>query len=173
MGNSIGASSIGALMIMLAAACGTGVDSDPGSSGDSGSDASVTPHGSSNACPEVDGPRHDYATPDELTQLMIGRWVHCAGPPPFVLDGSAGVEFTADGRYYQLVEDGGDKLVRGTGFSAEGKWDVSGTPDGNFVRLWFIPNAYFSDTPQFEDGPRRLAFLVPSDPEFAVYQLIP
>jgi hypothetical protein len=105
---------------------------------------------------------------------MIGRWIHCKGPTPFVLRGSAGVELTADGKYYLLREDSGGKLVRGTGFSAEGKWDVVNVAGNNFVQLWFIPNSYFSDIPQFEDNPRRLVFPLWSDPDpLSVYQSIP
>jgi hypothetical protein len=160
--------SIGALMIMLGAtACGAGVDSDP-SSGLGDDDGPGVFHGSSNVCPEADGPRHDYE-PEQLAGLMTGKWIHCAGPTPTLLDGSAGVELAADGKYYTLVKDGSGALVRGTGFFSEGTWET----ENGFVNLHFIPNSYWPNAPLFEDGPRRVGFYMQLEEEFAVYQAVP
>src|SRR5579859_7750746 len=130
--------SIGFAFAMIAmAACGTGVESDPGSTAGStgGSDPGSHPgsgsdpggsgsgssdgtfHGSSGICPQPDGPRHEYSTQAEATALITGIWIHCAGPTPTPFEGSIGVDINADGNYYKLVSDGHGGMVRGTGFS--------------------------------------------------------
>lgn len=157
--------SIGALMVMLgAAACGTGMNGDPIS--DPGDGTGVF-HGTSDVCPEADGPHRDVA-PEELAGLLTGRWIHCTGPTPFPLRGSAGVEFAADGKYHQLVKDSSGAIVRGTGFVSQGTWEV----DEEFVLLWSTPSSRWGSTPVFEEGPRRLGFYEGAE-GFAVYQAIP
>src|ERR1043166_1977715 len=122
---------IGYLLAMLViAACGTGVDSDPrstvGTVGSDGGDAAS--EGTSNPCAGADGPRHDYTTAYELTQLMTGTWVQCTPVSPTLLNGK-GLEFLADGTYYLLVSDGHGGLARGTGFASQGAWEVKDIPE--------------------------------------------
>jgi hypothetical protein len=155
--------SIGALMTILGlAACSASVESDPTQPGDG---ASVV-HGTSDACPEPDGPRR-VTPPEELADVITGKWIHCTGPTPFPLDGSAGVEFAADGKYYQLVTDSSGALVRGTGSTSQGTWEV----DEHFVLLW--SSTRWGGAPLFEDSPRRFGIYMASERQFAVYQLIP
>lgn len=159
--------SIRALMIMLSvAACGATVDNDPGAGADDGSDPR---QGGANRCPEPDGPRHDYTTSEELTGLITGKWIHCTGDTPFPLDGSVGVEFTADGKYHTLVKGTGGAIVRGAGLASEGVWKVK----EGWLQLWVTPSVLYNDTPLFEDSPRRVALATSFDGDFAVYQSIP
>jgi hypothetical protein len=165
--------SIGYLFAMLAvAACGTDVEIDStsavGSGNGSNPDLDPDPL---KVCPEPEGPRHDFTTLDEATQLIIGTWIHCTGPTPTPLQGSSGVEIAADGKYYALVSDGHGGLVRGTGFSSQGTWDMKG--EGSvFLELWPTPSSEVLDTPLFEDNPRRFAFDQTHAGNFAIYQAI-
>jgi hypothetical protein len=170
--------SIGFVFAVFAiAACGTGVESDPGSTGGgsdpgSGSDPdSGTFHGSSGICPQPDGPRHDFTTQAEATALITGIWVHCAGPTPTPFQGSIGVDINADGKYYKLVSDGHGGMVRATGFSSQGTWDLKDEPPV-FVEFWMTPSSLVLNTPLFEDNPRRFAFDQAHTFDFAIYQLV-
>jgi hypothetical protein len=153
---------ISCLLTMLTmTACGTGVQSDPragsGSSSDSDNGESGPFQGTSNACPEIDGPRHPYATLDEARPLIIGRWIHCVGPTPTPLNDGIGIEIAADGKYYMLVSDGHGGLMRGTGFTAQGTWDLNESGDV-FLELWPRQSTEILGSPVFEDHPRRFAF---------------
>ena len=170
---------IGYLLAMLViAACGTGVDSDPrstvGTVGSDGGDAAS--EGTSNPCAGADGPRHDYTTAYELTQLMTGTWVQCTPVSPTLLNGK-GLEFLADGTYYLLVSDGHGGLARGTGFASQGAWEVKDIPETGrrdliILSLEPVPGSYMGDTPLFEDHPRRFAFDPNATGTLVVYQAI-
>jgi hypothetical protein len=148
------------LLVVLTAACGTGMDGEPTPVGSVGGGPSPGDAGAPSAspCAAPEGPLHDYTTAAELEALVLGKWLQCSGPRPPTLDGSRGVEFAADGRYFVLVDDGRGGLARGGGFTSEGRWDTS-QATGTVVFLWFhpTPSSQFGDTPLFEDGPRRFA----------------
>ena len=169
--------SIGALFTMLAmAACGTGVESDPILSGQTDAGSGGNPdefHGSSSTCPEIDGPRHDYATLTEANQLITGSWIHCKGFTPIPFADGVGAEFAPDGKYYVLVSDGHGQLVRGTGFPSQGTWDMKQDPgEPIFLEIWMTPSSLILNTPLFEDGPRRFALPGAFGSDLAIYQVV-
>jgi hypothetical protein len=181
--------SIGFVFSMITmAACGTGVETDPSSTGGTGgsdpgnsdpggsdSDGGVL-HGGSGACPQPDGPRHDYSTVAEATALIMGIWIQCSGPTPTPFQGSIGLDINADGNYYQLVSDGRGGMIRRTGLSSQGTWDLKtivGEPVPTvMLSFWMTPSDVMGDTPLFEDNPRRFAFDQTHSSNWAIYQLV-
>jgi hypothetical protein len=152
-------STIVSIVFLLAAACGAGVQSEPKQIGGPGQAE----------CSAADGPLHDYSTPAELNQLIVGTWVHCSGPA--VMGGGDGIELVADGTYHVLLDDGQGGLVRETGFDGQGTWvGITITPTS--VEFAWDNAAHTGDEGYvtFEDQPRKflLALQEPS-----IYALLP
>jgi hypothetical protein len=69
---------------------------------------------------------------------MVGSWVRCTDATVLCSD-EAGLEFTADGTFYQLYADDSGRLWRGRGWGRRGWWEtlVDATqPDVYQLRLY-------------------------------------
>lgn len=67
----------------------------------------------------------------DLEHRLLGRWYDCKEPATYPFGGdAAGIEFTADDRWYFLRLDGGD-LVRETGFGRAGTYEILDTSGMN------------------------------------------
>ncbi len=104
----------------------------PAVAGDAGQ--TPTPETLAGLCAESPGGARDYADLAEARAALVGAWATCAhGEQPFGIGGGgAGLEFTADGRWYELVEQGG-RLVRGLGFDQTGTWFVDFEPGDSTI----------------------------------------
>ena len=119
-------------------------------------------------CDAPDGTLHPYSQAAELEQIVVGRWVHCSGPP-LLLHGDEGIELLGDHSYYGLASDGAGNLVRKTGFDFQGNWhalqlsptDVEFTYNDGEGGL------------KLEDGPSRFALPVDTEGNESVYALLP
>ncbi|HUJ59097.1 MAG TPA: hypothetical protein VLX92_11415 [Kofleriaceae bacterium] len=155
-------------LILLVAGC-AGVHSDPSQVAyiavNSGTDAP-------SACDEPEGPEHPYSKKSELDALVVGRWLHCSGGT-FLPDEQAGIEFTADGTYYELGYQG-TSLVRLDGFDHQGTWDSYQETSTSVEFAWHpTPSSGNGGAPEFEDNPGRLAIDIPYADEPSVYVLVP
>lgn len=84
-------------------------------------------------CPPEEGDHliesYPFASTDEEHSAIVGSWFVCspsADLPVFgTTDGVVGVEFSSDGKFYKLYDEGGF-LVRGQGFGRTGEWALDG-----------------------------------------------
>ncbi|MDP1918074.1 MAG: hypothetical protein Q8L14_17650 [Myxococcales bacterium] len=60
---------------------------------------------------------------------VIGRWLHCNGPMPFLANAGVGLELDGDHRWYHLTLDAGH-VERARGFGGEGLWYTLDAPSG-------------------------------------------
>jgi hypothetical protein len=94
-----------------------------------GSDALLTPlDGASPACAAPESPVRSIGSMAEAYQAIAGRWLFCSGEPSNTNDQP--VEFTSDGRWYQLAQDASGNLVRLLSFNDAGTFVIfeQGTP---------------------------------------------
>jgi hypothetical protein len=121
-------------------------------------------------CAAAHGPVDPYASAHDLGERLVGAWLHCDPDPQFGPHWP-GIELTADGLVYVLIDDGGGGLVRGLGVDNQGTWDVSvyGSQENELSSNTVDPNAQFyldiygagaagSPRPAFETNPRRLDY---------------
>ena len=71
----------------------------------------------------------DLITPtsaEQATEFLIGTWTLCNGISSMFgtlgLEGEVGLEMTADGHYYRLIQQADGSIVRATGTGMEGTW---------------------------------------------------
>jgi len=140
-------SSMKLAFLLLAAGCGLGVSSQP---------HKISNEGTPGTCADPEGPLHPYTKAADVDAMFVGKWVHCSGPT-FLMNGDEAFEFTADGTYY-VLQDNGTNLVRKTGFGNQGTWDTYQETEKS-VQLSYhpTPNSGNGGAPQFEDDPRRVA----------------
>jgi hypothetical protein len=79
----------------------------------------------SGACPD----RVDPVTPVDLAEaegLIVGTWIFCDEGSVFEPTSASevGVEFTDDGRFYRVADDGAGGLLRMEGLEQQGSWAV-------------------------------------------------
>jgi len=121
-------------------------------------------------CGAPHGPVDPYASRRQLGDKLVGAWLHC-DPDPNADPQWAGIEFTADGKVYVLIDDGSGGLGRGLGIDSEGRWDIRvyGSQENQLPDDTVDPNASFyldiygagaaaSPIPRFETNPRRLDY---------------
>lgn len=106
-----------------------GNESRAGSGGGAGSGEAAAKAACADA---VHGPAVPYGSPAELTALIARKWFLCdAGDgKKSVMRGGAGIELTADGRWFRLTVAEGGAFERLSGVENEGTWDVYGGVGG-------------------------------------------
>lgn len=121
-------------------------------------------------CSDPEGPPHPFETAAEVNAMLPGRWQHCDGPVLRLNSDAPGIEFTADGVYYQLA---GDALTRETGFAGQGTWTATQTYGDNVeFDMTMDPGYHDFGSVAFEDSPRRFAItLYDRGPSY--YVLVP
>jgi hypothetical protein len=116
-------------------------------------------------CAEPHGDVDLYDNDRTLTLHLAGSWILCSsralhdGPAPAL----PAIEFTTDGRYFHLVDDGRGGLVRGRGVGSEGTFhiraDYPGTtpsdPAAHNPKARFFLDINGWSALAFEVGPRR------------------
>jgi hypothetical protein len=116
------------------------------------------------SCSAAHGPVDAYQGPTELAQKLVGSWYHCDSSSSFTGPSAwPGIEFTADGLVYVLIDDGSGGLIAGMGVDNQGTWSLSTDTSGEVpAGTWFLDiegaGAAASTVPQFEKSPRRFDY---------------
>jgi hypothetical protein len=160
--------------------CGIGVSSDPGqiaigSRDAGGSSDADTAHDSGvpSACAGRDSPVHTYTQQSELEALLIGKWLHCSGPP-MISSSEAGIELVDDHTYFKLVADGHGGYMRTVGFGNQGTWDTYQVTETSVQFDWHpTPNGGYGGYPSFEEQPRKMAILIVEQRDTSIYMRDP
>lgn len=119
-------------------------------------------------CTAAHGPVNPYTSSLALGEKLVGAWLHCS-PDPTLAPDWPGIEFTADGTVWVLIDDGSGGLVRGEGIDNQGTWDIraygtqenqvaDGTPGATYYLDIYGAQAAGSPVPAFETSPRRLDY---------------
>jgi hypothetical protein len=114
-------------------------------------------------------------TPGELSYRLSRRWWQCSGQFVFSTPDSVGIEFTSDGHWYLLV-DSGDAVVRGTGASYQGTWEMVDTSPMNgpcSIQVNIIKGGMLFSFPSFSKHPARVNLNTGGDGGAPVYVAIP
>ena len=148
-------------------------NNDISTGGPTGGSIDTTPDSTSvvAACSAAPQPIHSYTQAAELEALLIGKWRHCSGP---LLVGSSniGIELVDDHTYFKLATDTTGALVRMVGFDAQGTWDTyQVTRTGVQFDLHPLPNSIASESPMFEDNPRRMGIQMDWPQDLSLYVL--
>jgi hypothetical protein len=125
-------------------------------------------------CNSPDGPLHPYTLKSEADTLIVGRWVHCSGPPIEITSSPAvGIEFLADGTFYLLGNSPNASYVRLLGFDNQGTWATEQTTATTVQLGLHTANGGNGGIPAFEDNPRKLS--IPINPAYgnSIYALVP
>lgn len=80
-------------------------------------------------CDEAEDGVLSFTSEAAFVGAMLGTWALCDDVSVFG-SSEAGLEITADGRWYKLYAEGG-KLVRGKGFDRAGRWSIIDTSGFN------------------------------------------
>ncbi len=105
----------------------------------------------------VPGPR----TAACLTSSMLGVWLRCSTPSVINTTDDVGIEFDADGTFYQLYTDDGCTMRRGKSFGQTGTWESydNGTTTSGTPNLWVYLNyngGSMGSTMTFGCAPRKV-----------------
>ncbi len=82
-------------------------------------------------CPDPEEGVAATPTQAEFEALLVGRWLHCAGPVVFAREDTAGLRFDSDGSFAFLVNGEDGALRDGAGFDYVGTWELIDTSDFN------------------------------------------
>ncbi len=99
----------------------------------------------------------------QVSDLAVGTWIRCEGPPQFgdVGGGEVGVQVDANGRFHRLFDGGGGTLIRADGLDQEGEWTVIDTTGingpGSYQINWsLLGSGTVITSPTFFDAPSSL-----------------
>jgi hypothetical protein len=146
--------------------CGTGVSNTPGELGDPlGDDPPREPEAKDPTddklggagCDGATGTLHFLTSATDARDLTLGSWRQCGGTRIRGVN-EAGFEFTQDGVFYLLRNDGRGGLVRATGFDSQGTWGTfANYADDKLIYTSLHATAWgnFFEV-AFEDNPRRM-----------------
>ncbi|MEZ4222135.1 MAG: hypothetical protein R3B13_14465 [Polyangiaceae bacterium] len=115
-------------------------------------------------------------TLDEMGYRLARRWWHCSGEFVFDTDDSVGIEITEEGHWYLLVLDAAGAIVRGSGPSHQGTWEMSlplSPGDDCFIQVEFHQTGMLFSSPQFSKHPTRVNLNTGGDGGAPVYIAIP
>ncbi len=156
---------------------GTSVDAGSGSGGygaalDEPWDAGLT---TEDLC-QLTGPAVPAAcTPGELSYRLSRRWWQCSGQFAFNTEDAVGIEFTSGGQWYLLVDSGG-AVVRGSGASYQGTWEMVDTSSMNgpcSIQVNIIKSGAVFSFPMFSKHPTRVFLNTGGDGGAPEYVAIP
>jgi hypothetical protein len=112
---------------------------------------------------------HTYTQQSELEALLIGKWLHCSGPP-MISSSEAGIELVDDHTYFKLVADGHGGYMRTVGFGNQGTWDTYQETETSVQFDWHpMPNGGYGGYPRFEEQPRKMAILIVEQRDTSIY----
>lgn len=104
--------------------------------------------------------QHLAASPEEYRQLLLGRWLVCDSPSAFGSTDEVGVEFTADGRWYDLVLDEQGTIVRNTDWANSGTFfvhdDFEAAPGVYQLDMTMDAGNTYIVAPRLADDPRAM-----------------
>jgi hypothetical protein len=138
--------------------------------------AVATPEQLEQLCTMQGTPVESPCTQDELSYRLSRRWWQCSGEFVYNTPDAVGVEFTTDGHWYLLRLDPGGAVVRGTGASYEGTWDMygPGSPNGPCsIGVNIYKGGMLGSFPIFEKQPTKVNLNTGGDGGKPVYAAIP
>ena len=112
-------------------------------------------------------------TKDEMSYRLSRRWWQCSGQFVFNTEDAVGIEFTSDGHWYLLKVDSGGAVVKGTGSSYEGTWDMYGPSSSCGIQVDIYKGGMVGSFPIFAKQPSRVNLNTGGDGGAPVYIAIP
>jgi hypothetical protein len=122
-------------------------------------------------CDAPDGAMHAVTSATDVSTLVVGRWLHCSGPP-LLGRGERGIEFSSIGVYFALTADAEGHLSQIVGL--EGRWDATQLTETQVQFNWH-PDTQTTDYAylEFEDAPLRFVTTLTDQTVPSVFAQVP
>lgn len=157
---------------------GASKDASTGGSGgvlDDGWDAMVdgAPATADELCAMEATPIPNPCTQDEMKYMLSRRWWQCSGQFIFNTADSVGIEFQSDGHWTLLKLDSSGAVVKGTGSSYEGTWDMQSSGSPCDIQIDIYKGGMLGSFPIFAKHPSKVNLNTGGDGGAPVYVAIP